>query len=195
MNKRSGFVIILITMLHFLTAGAVDGKIYLACPSNYFGFMGFSDKWEMTSEDGELYTGAFIIPADKLDFYIEDYVGEGNYTIYGSSAREGSRQRFNFTEENGEYRAMFESVGQGDWAFEEWPGGQLTFSIDFGKEPPVVTVSTTVNPETGEETNSIGEIINATPEDAVYNLQGIKVDKENLSPGFYIKNKKIIRYQ
>lgn len=195
MKKLFFAVIILSAIFSSLSAGAVDGKIYLACPSNYFGFMGFSDKWELTSEDGNLYTGTFTIPADKLDFYIEDYSGEGNYTIYGSSAREGSRVYFTFQNSEDEYSASLECAGQGDWAFEDWPGGQLTFSIDLGEEPPVVTVSTTVNPETGEETNSVVEIISGTPEDAVYNLQGIKVDKENLSQGFYIKNKKIIRYQ
>ena len=168
-----------------------EARMYLAGPFNYYGMVGFSDKWELTSEDGNLYTGTFTIPADKLIFNFVEYVDEDHYTIFGSRAREGSRILFNFTDENSLFTAELEYGGQGDWAFEDWPGGEVSFEIDFNFAPPAVFVYTEIDPETGESTSGIGQTALEAPADnVIYNLQGIPVKSDNLPRGLYILNGK-----
>ena len=176
-------------------AGA-QGKIYLAGPFNFYGFMGsFSEKWEMTSEDGIVYQGTFNIPADKLIFNITDYTDEDHYKIFGSSAREGNRVYFDFTETDGVYSAEMRYGGSGDWAYEEWPGGEVSFSIDFGSALPVVSISTSMNPDPEDEGSGVETIGMENRNSPVYNLEGVKVDQEPLAPGLYISNgKKFIKH-
>lgn len=171
-----------------LTAGA-QSRMYLAGPFNYYGMNGFSDKWELSSTDNTLYTGTFNIPEDKLIFDIVEYFDDDTYKIFGSSAREGSRVYIALEEIDGLFTTQVQYAGQGDWCVEDWPGGEVTFSIDFAQAPPKVTMTTLINPETGEPADSgIEAIPSEGRNDTYYNLQGIPVSKEEMTPGIYINN-------
>lgn len=195
MRKITLFLLSLVFCAMAFDASA-QGKIYLAGPFNFYGFMGsFSEKWEMTSEDGIVYKGTFNIPADKLIFNITDYTDEDHYKIFGSSAREGNRVYFDFTETDGLYSAEMQYGGSGDWAYEEWPGGEVSFSIDFGSALPVVSIFTSVNPDPENGENGVETIGVEDRISPVYNLQGVKVQQQPLAPGLYISNgKKFIKH-
>lgn len=196
MKHISSLLLAVSLLFSVFSAKAVEGGVYLSGPFNYYGMTGFSDKWELTSEDGDVYTGTFDIPSEKLIFNITNYIEDGNYTIFGSRAREGSRVSFEFEEGDGCFEASMAYAGEGDWAWEDWPGGAVTFRIDLSLETPVVTVTTFVNPMTGEiigDDTGIDMIINNEAELKIYNLQGIRVSPEDLKSGLYIVNgKKII---
>lgn len=186
MNRKliTGMAALAFSML-FFTARA-EGKVYLSGPFNYYGFMGsFSEKWELTSEDGIVYTGTFLIPSDKLIFNITDYEDEDHYTIFGSSAREGSRVQFKFEETpEGQYTADMRYAGSGDWAYEGWPGGEVTFTIDFGATPPEVNVLTWINPSTGESSGV--RTVGADGEATVFSLQGVPQKARDARNGIFI---------
>ena len=171
-----------------------SGKLYLSGPFNYYGFMGsFSEKWELkkVSEDANIYSGSFNIPADKLIFNITDFTDEDTYHIYGSKVREGNRVNFDFIEEEGEFTAELTYEGSGDWSYPEWPGGLIIFEIDMDAENPVVTLSTNINPETGEA--GIKMIFNGESDKPIYDLKGNRVNLSDAKNGIYILNgKKVI---
>lgn len=173
------------------SAFAVEGRIYLAGPFNYYGFVGFSDQWELSSSDGTVYTGTFFIPADKLIFCFYDFVAEGDYAIYGSSAREGNRIPMKFEQADGVFSASVESMGQGDWAYEDFPGGEVSFTIDFGLEYPQVSVVTSVD-LMGEE-NGIATVEDLQEEELFFTIDGQKVAPAQSRPGFFVsKGKKVL---
>lgn len=169
-------------------AKATTPGIYLACPLNYFGLMGYSDKWQLATEDNMVYKGTFTIPAERLDFYIVEVFEGDTQKIYGSKAREGGRVQIKFEEIDGLYISEQTYAGEGDWAFEDWPGGELSFEINFMDVPPTVVVSTMVNPY-GEE-NGVAPVAEENRRVKAYNLQGLPVDPSARSKGIYIVNGK-----
>lgn len=193
--KRFGFVVATaLTILGFVVpAKAVEGRVCLGGPFNYYGMMGFSEKWELTTEDGNLYQGTFNIPADKLIFCFYDSVDEDHFAIYGAPGRDGSRTSFSFEEQNGIFSSVLQVSGMGDWAVEDWPGGEVSFAIDFGQVPETVYVSTTVNPYPSDD-NGVESIAGMEDDAPVYNLQGVRIDGTPTQPGLYIiKGKKVFK--
>lgn len=193
MRRLKNAIFVFLICVSAITAGA-QSKLYLAGPFNYYGMNGFSDKWELTSEDEVFYQGTFSIPEDKLIFNIVDYENSDNYKIYGSSAREGNRVHVEFTETGGVYKCEMKFAGSGDWASEGWPGGEVTFSIDFAQAPPVIAVSTLINPKPGNDEVGVERVAANSEECETYNLRGVRQPRGSLTPGIYIENgKKIIK--
>ena len=193
MRRLKTAIFVSLLCVSAFTAGA-QSKLYLAGPFNYYGMNGFSDKWELTSEDEMFYQGTFNIPEDKLIFNIVEYENSDNYKIFGSSAREGNRVPVELTETDGVYKCEMTFAGSGDWASEGWPGGEVTFSIDFAAAPPVIAVSTTINPKPGNDDDGVDRITANSTESETYNLQGVRQPRESLTPGIYIQNgKKFIK--
>lgn len=158
----------------------VEGKVFLGCNgnANNFGLVGFTEKWELTSEDGVVYTGTFdFMKSENLQFsfYIvdADYDADGVCPVdYGNFIQVGPGKPGRFTVVNtGFYEKygyfynddlLFNNgeIGDGAWQLPStddadgnkqlgWNGGSITFTVDFSGELPKVAMETYYDPATG----------------------------------------------
>ena len=183
----------------FLCAGATDikGKLFLGCNGNKnnFGLTGFTRDWQLSTDDGIVYTGTFeFLPVENLQFCFYEVdadfdtegvcpVEPGNFTIYGP----GRPDRFSIVnigfDEGDGYDYIDEGLtftGDGAWQITDWPGGSISFTVDFSKEESQVTAITTAYAEAGVE------IVEADGHTVIYDLLGRRIN--NPSRGIYIVN-------
>ena len=192
--------IILCASIATASAADIEGNLFLGCNGNKnnFGLTGFTRDWQLSTEDGIIYTGTFeFLPVENLQFcfYAVDAefdaegvcpVEPGNFTIYGP----GRPDRFSvinigFDEGDG-YDYIDEGLtftGDGAWQITDWPGGSINFTVDFSKEESQVTAITTAYKEAGVTMTAVES------ETTVYDLQGRRVDIQ--AKGLYIMNGKV----
>ena len=193
------FATALIMCSSLFTAQAADiaGNLFLGCNGNRnnFGLTGFTRDWQLSTDDGIVYTGTFeFLPVENLQFCFYDVKAEyndegicpvepGNFKIYGP----GRPDRFSvinigFDEGDG-YDYIDEGLtftGDGAWQITDWPGGSISFTVDFSKEESQVTAITTAYVEAGVEMTKTDD------ETVIFDLQGRRV--QNPEKGLYIVN-------
>lgn len=182
-------------------AGAADvaGKVFLGCNGNKnnFGLTGFTSEWQLDEIDDGVYAGTFsFLAVENLQFCFyavdADYdeegvcpVEPGHFVIYGP----GRPDRFSvvnigFDEGDGFYYLDegLTFTGDGAWQIADWPGGAISFTVDFNKDENQVSLLTTAYGDAGVEVTKIAD------ETVIYDLHGRRV--RHPSTGLYILNGK-----
>lgn len=158
----------------------VTGTIVTTAPyvPEVIYFKGTFDEWGdgvalKANEDG-LYTGTVTIPASETT--IEFKLDAGNDKWYGAVSTEA-----NVTLVDGTATTLEISSGGKNWTLNSWAGGSVVATVDWDAK----TLSLV------GQTSSVERIENAlNGEEVIYNLQGVRVSRENLKKGIYIINGK-----
>lgn len=180
-TKALGLAAILCGQTFTSYAMDVEGKLFLGCNGNgnNFGLVGFTHDWELSSDNGTVFTGTFsFLRTENLQFcfYIvtDEYdengvcpVEPGNFLIVGP----GQKDRFQLVNTGfDEYYGYFcnpelsfnrGALGDGAWQIPSytdenndirfgWNGGSISFTVDFSGDLPVVSMDTYYNPHTGD---------------------------------------------
>lgn len=184
-----------------------EGKIFLGCNGNRnnFGLTGFTREWQLAETEPGVFAGSFsFLPVEALQFCFyeveADYDAEGvcpveadNFTIYGPG-RPGRFSTMNIGFDESAIGWFVDEgltfTGDGAWQITDWPGGAITFTVDFNKEESQVSLFTEVNPDGSGIPAGIGAVAPAEEGEAVcYDLQGRRIARPER--GLFIREGKI----
>lgn len=157
--------------------------------SDVIYLIGDMEGWNINGEDYPLpmisdgvYEAIFTFGA-LTDQYFRFYTELGNWDAnsYGPLPNDNTNIEVEFTDN------IFESdmvSGKGSWKITSFDGGAIRFTVDFNK----MSVEFGIGNEAVAAINAIGSDVKG--EDVIYNLNGIRVNHDNLTPGIYVINGK-----
>lgn len=125
-----------------------------------------------------IYQGKYNIEAGKFDFRFYVVLGNWDQGSLGCQEADAS-MTIEFTDEL--FNGPVIEGGKGKWNVPNWEGGDVAMTVNVN--------DWTVNFAIGDAAGVESIIVNNEPK-VIYNLQGVKVNPENLSNGIYIVNGK-----
>ncbi|MCH5224768.1 MAG: hypothetical protein J1D77_02170 [Muribaculaceae bacterium] len=139
------------------------------------------ETWTLLPVEGEngVYSNEFTCPEGLFDFNIMN--DEGTVLI----PAEIDSVEISFTK--GVYTGNFEVAYDEDeydyyWGYPAWAGGIFTVTLDINEG--------TITIEADVDGSAISSIQKVSDEDTIYNINGVKVGKNQMVPGLYIINGK-----
>ena len=153
-------------------------ELYIAGMFNEYAPEGL-EIWQLTRKGNGVYAGTFDIPADMFSFNIQFQ----SFSIVPAVDGEAAEANVSVSDtERFEGGATAHGHSEISWVNNGWEGGNVYVEVNLNKETITIIYGETL--ATGIEG------INADKADVIYNLQGVRVNKENLTSGLYIINGK-----
>ena len=143
-----------------------------------------NSEWALNPVEDEngVYTGTFTVDSGEFSFnFLSPY---GYVFIPGT----GVTVEIEFT--NGKYNGSMSEADETEesvyWEFPDWTGGEFTVTVDLNE------ASITIETDAEHDTDAVNALYRFTEDDAIYNLQGVKVSNPVKGQIYIINGKKVV---
>lgn len=159
----------------------VEEVWYIRGPFNNWN-PALQEEWALNQLEGDenagIFTGTFEIPDGEFTFNLMDPYG----TVYSPCTSSYNLTTVEMEFDKGVYTTnYYDYVDEGQendfyWTYAEWDGGNVTVTINA--QDGSITVEA--------KSSKVDSFRNMTGNEVIYNLQGVKVDRNKLVPGIYV---------
>lgn len=171
-----------------ITISGSDQPEFVA-PGEELYLVGAPQGWDIESdeivllynEDTKLYSAVVEIEDDEFNFILYTDLGDWESNYIGAPAT--SSDNFEVVLSNNEYTGPISYASKTNWLISDWAAAAVTITVDVEK----MTISfTNITPVEDGDSSAVDSLVEEGVVTGIYNLQGVRVDRNKLTKGIYI---------